>query len=77
MDLNVLDVYIRKNKNKSDKKFLIQNLVLAVFKSLVYKSRLKSRLSLNEFLHQVVKERDTEKGASFNKKEKFSKRNGH
>ena len=77
MDLNVLDVYIRKNKNKSDKKFLIQNLVLAVFKFLVYKSRLKSRLSLNAFLHQVVKERDTEKGASFNKEEKFSKRNSH
>ena len=38
-----------------------------VFKPYVYKSRVIGTLNLNTFLHQLVKVKNLEKGAAFNK----------
>lgn len=56
---------------KGIKVFLIQNLVLVAFKVHVSKSRVSDRLNLNTFLHRLVKERNTEKDASFNDQQKL------
>ena len=39
----------------NDKSFLIQNMILTVFKLLVYKSRVSGTLNFNTFLHQLAK----------------------
>ena len=54
----------------NDKSFLIQNMILMVFKLYVYKSRVSGTLSFNAFLHQLVKVKNVEKGAAFNIKQK-------
>ena len=54
----------------NDKSFLIQNMILMVFKLYVYKSRVSGTLSFNAFLHQLVKVKNVEKGAAFNNKQK-------
>ena len=38
-----------------------------VFKLYVYKSRVSGTLNFNTFLHQLVKVKNVEKGAAFNK----------
>ena len=54
----------------TDKSFLIQNMILVVFKLYVYESRGRGRLNFNKFLHQLVKVKNLEKGAAFNNKQK-------
>ena len=54
----------------NDKSFLIQNMILMVLKLYVYKSRVRSALNLNTFLHQLVKVKNVEEGAAFNNKQK-------
>ena len=54
----------------NDKSFLIQNMILMVFKLYVYKSRVSGTLNFNAFLHQLIKVKNVEKGAAFNNKQK-------
>ena len=54
----------------NDKSFLIQNMILMVFKLYVYKSRVSRTLNFNIFLHRLVKVKNVEKGAAFNNKKK-------
>ena len=54
----------------NDKSFLIQNMILMIFKLYVYKSRVSGTLNFNTFLHQLVKVKNVEKGAAFNNKQK-------
>ena len=54
----------------NDKSFLIQNMILMVFKLYVYKSRVSGTLNFNTFLHQLAKVKNVEKGAAFNNKQK-------
>ena len=54
----------------NDKSFLIQNMILMVFKLFVYKPRVSRTLNSNTFLHQLVKVKNLEKGAAFNSKQK-------
>ena len=56
--------------NGNDKSFLIQNMIVIVFKFYVYKSRVSGTLSFNTFLHQLIKVKSVEKGAAFNNKQK-------
>ena len=53
------------------KSFVIQNVILMVFKLFVYKSRVRGTLSFNTFLHQLVKVKNVEKDAAFNNKQKY------
>ena len=52
----------------NDKSFLIENMILTVFKLFVYKSKVSGTLNFNTFVRQLVKK--LEKGAAFNNKEK-------
>ena len=54
----------------NDKSFLIQNMILMVFKLFVYKSRVSGTLNFNKLLHQLVKVKNLEKGAALNNKQK-------
>ena len=54
----------------NDKSFLIQNMILMVFKLCVYKSRVSGALNFNIFLLRLVKVKNVEKGAAFNNKQK-------
>ena len=54
----------------NDKSFLIQNMILMVFKLYVYKSKVSSTLNFNTFLRQLVKVKNVEKGAAFKNKQK-------
>ena len=54
----------------NDKSFLIQNIILIVFKLYVYKARVSSILNFNTFLHQLIKVKNVEKGAAFIIKQK-------
>ena len=54
----------------NDKSFLIQNMILMVFKLHVHKSGLSGTLGFNPFLYQLVKATNLEKGAASNKKKK-------
>ena len=56
-----------KGNNKS---FLIQNIILMVFKLCFYKSRVSATLNFNTFLYQLVKVKNLEKGEAFNIKQK-------
>ena len=50
--------------------FLIQNMILMVFKLYFYKSRVSGTSNFNTFLHQLVKVNNLEKDAVFNNKQK-------
>ena len=50
--------------------FLIQKIILIVFKLYVYKSRFSCTLNFNTFLHQLVEVKNLENGAAFNNKQK-------
>ena len=52
----------------NDKSFSIQNMILMVFNLYFYKSRVSG--TLNEFLQQLVKVKNLEKGAAFSNKQK-------
>ena len=45
--------------------FLIQNMILIVFKLYVHKSRVSGTLNFNIFLYQLVKAKNLEEGAAF------------
>ena len=55
----------------NDKFFLIQNMILMVLKTYVYKARASGTLNFNTSLHQLVKAKNVEKGAAFNNKQKY------
>ena len=54
----------------NNKFFLIQNMILLVFKLYVYKSRVSGTLNFNIFLHKLIKVQNSEKGAAFNFQQK-------
>ena len=54
----------------NDEFFLIQNMILMVFKLYFDRSKASSSLNLNTFLHKLVKVKHLEKGAAFTNKPK-------
>ena len=44
-------------------------MILMVFKLYVYNSKVSGTLNFNTFLHQLVQERNLEKGATFSSKQ--------
>ena len=54
----------------NDEFFLIQNMILMVFKLYVDKSKASSSINLNTFFHELIKVKHLEKGAAFNNKPK-------
>ena len=50
--------------------FLIQNMILMVFKLYVYKLSISGTLNFNRFLHYFIKVKNLAKGAVFNNKQK-------
>ena len=56
--------------NGNDKSFLIRNMILIIFKLYVNKSRVSGTLDFNTFLRKLVKVKNLERGAAFNKKQK-------
>ena len=54
----------------NDKFFLIQNMILMVFKLCFYKSRVSITLNFSTFLHQLVKKK-LENGTAFNNTQKY------
>ena len=54
----------------NDKSFLIQHMILMVFKFYIYKSRVSGTLNFNTYFRQLVKVKNVEKSAVFNNKQK-------